>query len=100
MNYLNITENFQKRRVPYFEVLNLTLHFRFVNTKTYFTMNVITATRTGLSSVIDQLQKQKEELTVIYQAAINNGEKLQEVKTLYISLQDVNKRLKDLLRVC
>ena len=62
-------------------------------------MNVITATRTGLSSVIDQLQKQKEELTVIYQAAINNGEKLQEVKTLYISLQDVDKKLKDLLRV-
>lgn len=63
-------------------------------------MNVITATRTGLSSVIDQLQKQKEELTVIYQAAINNGEKLQEVKTLYISLKDVDKRLNDLLRIC
>ncbi len=62
-------------------------------------MNVRTATKTGLTSIIDQLQKQKEELTIIYQAAINNGEKLQEVKTLYISLQDVDKRLQDLLRV-
>ena len=63
-------------------------------------MNMITGTKTGLTSIIDQLQKQKEELTIIYKAAIDNGEKLQEVKTLYISLQDVDKRLKDFLRIC
>ena len=63
-------------------------------------MNMITATKSGLSAIIDQLQKQKEELASIYQAAINNGEKLQEVKTLYISLKDVDKRLNDLLRIC
>jgi len=33
-------------------------------------MNMITATKTGLSAIIDQLQKQKEELASIYQAAI------------------------------
>jgi apolipoprotein N-acyltransferase len=63
-------------------------------------MNVIKATQTGLSAVIDQLQKKKEELTLIYHAAITNGEKLQEVKTLYINLKDVDKRLTELMRVC
>jgi hypothetical protein len=62
-------------------------------------MNVITATKTGLSTIIDQLQKQKEELTLIYKAAITNGEKLHEVKTLYITLKDVDKRLSDLMRI-
>ena len=63
-------------------------------------MNVITATQTGLSAVIAQLQKQKEELSAIYNAAIAKGEKLHEVKTLYINLMDVDKRLNDLLRIC
>jgi hypothetical protein len=64
------------------------------------TMNVITATKAGLSSIIDQLQKQKDELTTIYHAAITNGEKLHEVKTIYITLKDVDKKLNDLMRVC
>lgn len=63
-------------------------------------MNVSTVTQTGLSGIIDQLQKQKEELTVIYKTAIDNGEKLQDVKTIYLSLVDVDRRLSDLLRVC
>jgi len=62
-------------------------------------MHIITITQTGLSALIEQLQKQKEELSAIYHAAISNGEKLHEVKTLYISLIDVNKRLSDLMRV-
>jgi hypothetical protein len=62
-------------------------------------MNVITITQTGLSALIEQLQKQKEELSAIYHAAISNGEKLHEVKTLYISLIDVDKKLTDLMRV-
>ena len=62
-------------------------------------MNVSTVTQTGLSGIIDQLQKQKEELTVIYKTAIDNGEKLQDVKTIYLSLVDVDRRLSDLLRV-
>ncbi len=62
-------------------------------------MNVIKATQTGLSAVIDQLQKKKEELTLVYHEAITNGEKLQEVKMLYLNLKDVDKRLTELLRV-
>jgi hypothetical protein len=63
-------------------------------------MNVITATQSGISALIDQLQKQKEELTAIYHNAINKGEKNSEIKTLYITLKDVDKRLSDLMRVC
>ena len=63
-------------------------------------MNVITATQTGLSAVIAQLQKQKDELTLIYHAALTKGEKLHEVKALYLNLKDVDKRLNDLMRVC
>lgn len=62
-------------------------------------MNVIKATQSGLSSVIAQLQKQKDELTLIYREAITNGEKLHEVKTLYITLKDVDKKLNDLLKI-
>jgi hypothetical protein len=63
-------------------------------------MNVITATKSGLSLIVDQLQKQKEELTAMYNHAITNGEKLNEVKTIYITLKDVDKRLSELLRIC
>ncbi|MBV9962964.1 MAG: hypothetical protein JO072_12020 [Parafilimonas sp.] len=62
-------------------------------------MNVATATQTGLNAVISQLQKQKEELTVIYHQAITKGEKLHEVKTLYMSLKDVDKRLTELMNI-
>jgi|GEM_PF-6628087 hypothetical protein len=62
-------------------------------------MNVITITQTGFTALIEQLQKQKEDLSAIYHAAISNGEKLHEVKTLYINLIDVDKRLSDLMRV-
>lgn len=71
----------------------------FLNLKSY-AMNVITATKSGLSLIVDQLQKQKEELTAIYNNAITNGEKLNEVKTIYINLKDVDKRLNELLRIC
>jgi hypothetical protein len=62
-------------------------------------MNVATTTQTGLTAVISQLQKQKEELTVIYHTAISRGEKLHEVKTLYMNLRDVDKRLTELLSI-
>jgi len=63
-------------------------------------MNVIAATQSGLSAVIAQLQRQKDELTIIYHTAIAKGEKLHEVKTLYLNIKDIDKRLNDLLRVC
>lgn len=62
-------------------------------------MNIATLTHNGLQGVIEQLQKQKEELNSVYLAAINNGEKLNEVKALYISLKDVDKRLDELMRI-
>jgi len=63
-------------------------------------MNVAnTTTQSGLTAVISQLQKKKEELTVTYNMAISKGEKLNEVKTLYMSLKDVDKRLTELLSI-
>ena len=62
-------------------------------------MNVVTTTQTGLTHIISQLQKQKDQLTTSYQDAISKGEKLAEVKTLYLCLKDVDKKLNDLLRV-
>jgi hypothetical protein len=63
-------------------------------------MNVLTATQTGISTVISQLQKQKEELAHMYDAAIKNGEKFHDVKILYMSLMDIDKKLNDMMRVC
>ena len=65
-------------------------------------MNVVTTTQpgSGLSGVIAQLQKQKDELSAIYLTAISKGEKLHEVKLLYLNLKDIDKRLNDLMRVC
>jgi len=58
-----------------------------------------TTIRTNLSTLIEKLQKQKDELTAIYHRAIAKGEKLTEIKTLYISLKEVDKKLSDLMRV-
>lgn len=63
-------------------------------------MNVINATKSGLAAIIEELQQQKDELVVLYNNAISNGEKLQEVKTMYITIKDVDKRLSELMRVC
>ena len=62
-------------------------------------MNVITSAQQGLSNLINQLQKQKDELTATYHLAIDNGKKYDEVRTIYITLQDIDKRLSDLMRV-
>ena len=58
-----------------------------------------TTIASNLSTLIERLQKQKDELTVIYHKAISKGEKLTEIKTLYISLKEVDKKLSDLMRV-
>jgi hypothetical protein len=61
-------------------------------------MNPFTATQKGLLIVIAQLQKQKDELISAYHSAIANGEKLHEVKTMYINIKDLDRKLNDLLR--
>jgi len=61
-------------------------------------MNSTITSNTGLSTVIAKLQQQKDELLSIYHSAINNGEKFQSVKTLYVVLKDIDKRLCDLMR--
>lgn len=63
-------------------------------------MNIVTTTQTGLTTVISKLQEQKNQLTVSYHEAISNGEKFIEIKTLYLNLKEIDKRLNDLLRVC
>ena len=63
-------------------------------------MNLLTHPLSGLSAVIARLQKQKEELALTYHTALTNGEKLHEIKTIYISLKDTDKRLNDLMRIC
>lgn len=63
-------------------------------------MNVVTTTKPGLTQVISQLQKQKEQLTESYHDAITKGEKLHDTKTLYLSLKDVDKKLNELLKIC
>jgi hypothetical protein len=62
-------------------------------------MNPFAATQKGLLIVIAQLQKQKDELTRAYQTAIANGEKLHEVKVMYLDIKDLDRRLNDLLRI-
>lgn len=62
-------------------------------------MNVITSAQQSLSNLIDQLKKQKEELAAIYNSAINSGKKIDDVKAIYISLRDVDKRLNELKRI-
>lgn len=61
-------------------------------------MSLLATAHTGLSAIIENLTKEKEALTIVYAAAIANG-CLQEIKTIYLELKDVNKRLNDLLRV-
>ena len=63
-------------------------------------MNIVTTTHAGLTTVISQLQKQKDQLVKSYHRALSNGEKFNDIKTLYLSLKDVDKKLNDLLRVC
>jgi hypothetical protein len=63
-------------------------------------MNLLTHPLSGLSAIIARLQKQKEELMLTYHTALTNGEKLHEIKTIYISLKDTDKRLNDLMRIC
>lgn len=61
-------------------------------------MNIST-TQTGLPNLINQLQKQKDELTLVYKTAITNGEKYFQIKNLYLNLRDVNQRLNDLMSI-
>ncbi len=62
-------------------------------------MSAFTATQKGLSVIIVQLQKQKEELITSYHTAIANGEKLHEVKTMYLTIKDLDRKLNNLLQV-
>lgn len=61
-------------------------------------MNTISTLNTGLQAIISKLQKEKEDLSYSYSSAIKNGEKYECIKTLYLTLQDVDKKLRDLLR--
>jgi len=63
-------------------------------------MNGKTTIRNSLHTVIEKLQQQKDELTLVYHKAIEKGEKLTEIKTIYITLKEVDKKLNDLMRVC
>ena len=55
-------------------------------------------TNPAISAVISKLKEQKEKLANEYSSAINNGEKFEIMKTLYLTLKDVDKKLNDLLR--
>lgn len=61
-------------------------------------MNTVTTLNTGLQSIITRLQKEKDDLFYSYSSAIQNGEKYESIKTLYLTLKDVDNRLRDLLR--
>ena len=61
-------------------------------------MNTISTLNTGLQSIIIRLQKEKEDLYYRYSSAIKNGEKYESIKTLYLTLKDVDIKLRDLLR--
>lgn len=62
-------------------------------------MNPVSTLNAGLQTVIAKLQKEKEDLYSSYSSAIKNGEKYASIKTLYLTLQDVDKKLRDLLRI-
>ncbi len=61
-------------------------------------MNTVATINSGLQALISKLQKEKDDLSVSYSSAIKNGEKYECIKTLYLTLQDVDKKLRDLLR--
>jgi len=61
-------------------------------------MNTVATINSGLQALISKLQKEKDDLSVCYSSAIKNGEKYECIKTLYLTLQDVDKKLRDLLR--
>jgi len=62
-------------------------------------MNTVATINLGLQAIISKLQKEKEDLVISYSSAIKNGEKYECIKTLYLTLQDVDKKLRDLLRI-
>jgi len=62
-------------------------------------MNTVATINSGLQAIISKLQKEKEDLVISYSSAIKNGEKYECIKTLYLTLQDVDKKLRDLLRI-
>lgn len=62
-------------------------------------MNTIATLNTGLQSIITGLEKEKEYLYHNYSSAIKNGDKYENIKTLYLTMQDVDNRLRDLLRI-
>ncbi len=62
-------------------------------------MNTVSTINAGLQNLIIRLQKEKEDLFENYTSAIKNGEKYESIKTLYLTLQDVDKKLRDLLRI-
>ena len=61
-------------------------------------MNTLATLNVGLQSIITTLQKQKDELNQNYTLAIKNGAKYERIKSLYLTLKDVDKKLRDLLR--
>jgi len=61
-------------------------------------MNTVSTINAGLQTIITRLQKEKEDLYNNYSSAIQNGEKYESIKTLYLTLHDVDKKLRDLLR--
>jgi hypothetical protein len=61
-------------------------------------MNAIFTFNAGISAIISKLEKQREELSGVYHSAIKNVEKFESIKTLYLTLKDVDKRLRDLMR--
>ena len=61
-------------------------------------MNNIVRNTPAIAAVISKLKEQKEKLANEYSSAIRNGEKFEIMKTLYLTLKDVDKKLNDLLR--
>lgn len=61
-------------------------------------MNTVSTINAGLQTIITRLQQEKDDLYNSYSSAIKNGEKYESIKTLYLTLHDVDKKLRDLLR--